>query len=70
MFKLYDIVKLKKDDDVHGVKESFTGTIVDVQAGGKAFTVEFIDEKGETVEPALFADYKPDEIDLVQSVNI
>lgn len=67
MLKLLDIVKLKKDDTAHGVKKSYLGTIVDVQAEGKAFTVEFVDESGETIEAALFTDYKPEDLILVQA---
>ena len=65
MFSLYDVVKLKEDDASHGVKKSFAGTIVDVLADGEAYTVEFFDEKGETIEKALLTEYKPEELVLV-----
>lgn len=68
MFGLYDVVKLKKDDQVHGVKAAYIGAIVDVlsDSKGDAYTIEFIDEKGETIEEALFAEYTPDSLTLVE----
>ena len=66
MLKLYDVVKLRKNDEAHGVKDSYTGTIVDVLSEGEAYTVEFFDEKGETVEDALLTEYYPDDLVLVE----
>ena len=65
MFKLLDVVAITHNDDEHGVKKGFIGTIVDVHAGGEAYTVEFLDDKGETIEEALFTDYKQEELVLV-----
>lgn len=61
MFKEYDTVRLKYDDDEVGVKATFTGTIVDVPAAG-VFTIEFFDEDGDTVMPALYKTYTADEL--------
>ena len=66
MFSLYDTVKLKADDIVHGVKKTYTGTIVDVLDEGAAYTVEFFDTSGQTVEEALFTEYSPEDLLLVE----
>ena len=60
MFALYDIVVLREDDPEAGVKAGTEGTVVDIQDGGKAYTVEFFDENGDTIE-ALFKDYLPEQ---------
>ena len=57
MLKLFDMVRLRSDDEEHGVKSTYDGTVVDVLADGEAYTVEFFDENGETVESALFTEY-------------
>lgn len=57
MLELFDMVRLKADDKEHGVKSTYDGTVVDVLADGEAYTVEFFDEHGETVEAALFTEY-------------
>ena len=67
MFSLYDIVKLKEDDKSHGVKKSFTGTVVDVLGKGEAYTVEFFDDTGETIEDALLTEYKAEDLVLVEA---
>ena len=69
MFNLYDIVRLKQEDTKYGVKTSYEGIIVDVQSGGKDYTVEFFDEKGETVFDALFRDYSEDMLELIQEAH-
>ena len=53
MLKLFDTVTLKNDDPETGVKAGTVGTIVDVLGNGKAFTVEFFDEDGNTKEASL-----------------
>lgn len=53
MLKLFDTVTLKNDDPETGVKAGTEGTIVDVLGNGKAFTVEFFDEDGNTIEASL-----------------
>ena len=50
MLKFFDTVTLKNDDPETGVKAGTEGTIVDVLGNGKAFTVEFFDEDGNTIE--------------------
>ena len=62
MFALYDIVVLLEDDPETGVKAGTEGTVVDIQDGGKAYTVEFFDENGDTIEEALFKDYLPKQL--------
>lgn len=57
MFNLYDIVKPKKDFPELNLKKTNIGTVVDVLGGGEAYTVEFINENGETIEGALFAEF-------------
>lgn len=54
MLKLFDTVTLKNDDPETGVKAGTEGTIVDVLGNGKAFTVEFFDEDGNTIEASLY----------------
>lgn len=66
MFSLYDIVSLKEDDALHNVKKEYRGTIVAVVNNGKAFTIEFIDNNGNTIEDALFTEYEPNDIYLVE----
>lgn len=62
MFELYDTVVLLEDDPETGVKAGTEGTIVDIQDSGKAYTVEFFDENGDTIEEALFRDYLPEQL--------
>lgn len=68
MFKLYDVVRLKKNDEQRGVLRSYLGAIVDVlpSPDGGVYTVEFINDQGETIEEALFTDYKEKELELVK----
>ena len=37
------------------------GTIVDIHNGGEAYTVEFIDENGETIEEAFYTEFTESE---------
>lgn len=62
MFNLYDVVRLKENDEKNGVKTTHHGTIVDVLGNGKAFTVEFFDDNGETNEKALMVEYTPTQL--------
>ena len=64
MFKLYDIVKLKKADSLVGISEMDTGVIIDILNGGAAYTVEFTDSHGNTIENALYNPYSRDECAL------
>lgn len=61
--KELDIVRLKENDKEAGVTTGCLGTIVDVIAPG-LFTVEFVDNDGETITPALMKTY--DESQLIQ----
>lgn len=64
MFQLYDVVALKHDDSQHGVRKGQKGTIIDVLANGEAYTVEFVDDKGVTIEQALFTEYEEKDLEL------
>lgn len=66
MLKLYDVVKLKKSNPELGISSSNTGAVVDILSGGEAYTVEFIGNDGETIEPALFVEFTEDELTLVR----
>ena len=62
MFALYDIVVLREDDPEAGVKAGTEGTVVYIQDNGEAYTVEFFDENGDTIEDALFKDFLPSQL--------
>lgn len=62
MLSLYDVVKLKDDDVTNGVKKTNIGAVVDVLDNGKAYTIEFIGDDGETIEKALFTEYTEDQL--------
>ena len=62
MFNLYDIVKTKKDYPELFVTKENIGTVVDVLNSGEAYTIEFINEDGETIEDALFKEFKENEL--------
>lgn len=63
MLKLYDIVKLKNERPDLKIKTSNIGVIVDVLKDGKAYTVEFTDENGDTIENSLFVEFKENELE-------
>ena len=67
MLKLFDTVTLKNDDPETGVKAGTEGTIVDVLGNGKAFTVEFYDEDGNTIEASLYTEYTPAQLQKVET---
>lgn len=67
MFELYDVVSLVRDDEKHGVKKEYIGAIVDILADGDAYTVEFVDEQGDTIEDALFTEYRDNDLRLIKS---
>lgn len=67
MLKLFDTVTLKNDDPETGVKAGTEGTIVDVLGNGKAFTVEFFDEDGNTIEASLYTEYTPAQLQKVEN---
>lgn len=62
MFELYDTVVLLEGDPEAGVKAGTEGTVVYIQGDGKAYTVEFFDENGDTIEEALLKDYLPEQL--------
>ena len=68
MFQLHSIVRLKEDNEEYGVPATAIGAIVDVHAlnGANVYTVEFIDENGDTYEDALFTDFNEDELESVE----
>jgi len=37
-------------------------TVVYIQGNGEAYTVEFFDENGDTIEDALFKDFLPSQL--------
>lgn len=55
------------DDPETGVKAGTEGTIVDVLGNGKAFTVEFFDEDGNTIEASLYTEYTPAQLQKVET---
>lgn len=63
MLKLYDIVKLKNERPDLKIKTSNIGVIVDVLKDGEAYTVEFTDENGNTIENSLFVEFKENELE-------
>jgi hypothetical protein len=66
-FHELDVVKLKQDRPDIGVSKDFEGTIVDVLGGGEAFTIEFFDEDNDTIMESLWVEFRPDEIEMVES---
>ena len=62
MFNLLDVVRLKKDNQQYGVPATVTGVIVDVLNKGEAYTVEFMDDEGNTFEDALLVEFVEDDL--------
>ena len=69
MFNMFDVVKTKKDYPEYGLKATYVGAIVDIVNNGEAYTVEFIDEAGNTIEDALYTEFKADELELIENIN-
>lgn len=67
MLKLFDIVTLKNDDPKAGIKAGSEGTIVDVLGNGRAFTVEFFDKDGNTIEASLYTQYTSEQLQKVET---
>lgn len=65
MFRLHDVVRLKKDNTEYGIPSTSIGAIVDVLNDGEAYTVEFVDENGDTYEAALFTQFAADDLEAV-----
>ena len=60
MFQLYDMVKLKNGDATVSVSPNDIAVIVDIaksKNGEVVYTLEFIDENGNTNEDALYKYY-------------
>ena len=64
MFELYDIVKLKVDRPDIGVKNTHIGTIIDYVEDENVYSVEFVDESGDTIEDSIYEYFSPDELIL------
>ena len=67
MLELLDIVILKTDDPETGIKAGTEGTIVDILGNGKAFTVEFFDKDGNTIEASLYREYTPEQLQKIET---
>ena len=65
MFNLYDVVRVKRDYPDLSLKTKNIGTIVDIQNNGESYTVEFVDENGDTIEEALFENFREEELLLI-----
>lgn len=69
MLKLYDVVRVKKDYPELSLTTKNIGTIVDVLNDGEAYTVEFVDESGDTIEDALFIEFKKNVLEVIDIIN-
>ena len=69
MFELLDIVRVKKEYPELSLTPKHIGTIVDVHNGGEAYTVEFIDENGDTIEKALYTEFTESELEKVTIIH-
>ena len=67
MFELLDIVRVKKEYPELSLTTNNIGTIVDVHNGGEAYTVEFIDKNGDTIEKALYTEFTESELEYVST---
>lgn len=63
MFELLDIVRVKKEYLELSLTPKHIGTIVDIHNDGEAYTVEFIDENGDTIEKALYTEFDESELE-------
>ena len=61
---LFAVVTLQRDDGETGVPAGAEGTVVAVRGNGAAYTVEFFDGNGDTIEASLLRDYRPEELEL------
>lgn len=69
MFELLDIVRVKKEYPELSLTPKHIGTIVDIHNGGKAYTVEFIDENEDTIEKALYTEFAESELEKVTIIH-
>ena len=65
MLNVNQLVKLKEDDLSVNVKKEYLGTIVDILGNGRDYTIEFIDESGDSIDEALYKTYSEDELIIV-----
>lgn len=59
---LFAVVTLRRDDPATGVPAGAEGTVVAVRGNGAAYTVEFFNGNGDTIEASLLRDYRPEEL--------
>lgn len=64
MLKLYDVVTLKEDDETNGIPKGTEGTVVYIHGNGEAYTVEFFDQDGNTIETSFDKEFTESEIQL------
>lgn len=64
MLNLYDIVILKEDDPVTGIRGGTEGTIVYIHGKGEAYTVEFCDKDGNTIEASFNKEFTERELQI------
>ena len=61
---LFAVVTLRRDDPATGVPAGAEGTVVAVRGNGAAYTVEFFNGNGDTIEASLLRDYSPEELEV------
>lgn len=64
MLNLYDVVVLKEDDQEIGIPKGTKGTVVYVHGNGEAYTVEFFDEDGDTIETSFDKEFTENELQI------
>ena len=62
MLALHDIVRLKHDRPDLGVTTNHIGAVIDILDNGAAYTVEFVDEDGDTIEDSIYTHFTEDEL--------
>ena len=62
MPKLPDIVPSRNDGPETGITAGTEGTISDAPGNGEAFSAEFSDADGNTIEAPLYQDYTPEQL--------
>ncbi len=69
MLSLYDIVTLKEDDPVTGIRRGTEGTIVYIHGKGEAYTVEFCGKDGGTIETSFSREFTESELQTSNEVS-
>ena len=64
MLNLYDVVTLKEDDQETGIRKGTEGTVVYIHGNGEAYTVEFFDKDGDTIEAAFDKEFTENELQI------